>query len=175
VENPCRGCELFGEDKNNPFCGRCTERIEYVRSIGSVSYSQPLERSDGPTEKPMEPNGVEEVEKVKCGTCRKMFPPEEMAMRKDGQGRKKVCAGCDEKYGYKPKKAKESPPVPATQESIASMLLNTSRVTYQDTMKGIYTDLIEIAEREFRPVDLQAALFLKEAIYWYRQQKHEPQ
>jgi len=135
----------------------------------------------------MEQNEIEEVEKVKCSTCGKIFPTEEMAMRKDGQGRKKNCQSCEVKYfsgkqrkgkPTKPKRVKESPPVPATQESIASMLLNTSSVTYQDTMKDIYTDLIEIAEREFRPVDLQAALFLKEAIYWYRQQKgsrHEPQ
>ncbi len=41
MRNPCRECPLLGADKNNPECLECSDRVEYTRRLGGMSYGVP--------------------------------------------------------------------------------------------------------------------------------------
>lgn len=43
TKNPCIGCDLELEDKNNDTCRECDKRVAYVASLGGLSHSVPEE------------------------------------------------------------------------------------------------------------------------------------
>lgn len=45
MRNPCLSCPLEGYDKNTATCRDCNDRVKYVRSIGGMTHSVPIEMS----------------------------------------------------------------------------------------------------------------------------------
>jgi hypothetical protein len=169
MRNPCRECHLLQADKNNPVCRDCPKRCDYVTAIGGMHSSMPdnlmdarrMSTMETPSEKP-------------CKDCSPDAPlPIEMFQRSatsfDGHmGVCRSCMGARQLNGRSNKKKapaqvepakKRLAPIEPKPASAAPLV-----ITFPPEYAEIYNKLATLAKNEFRTIDMQALVIIKQAV-----------
>lgn len=88
MKAPCLDCELLDQDKSNPVCMDCRDRIAYVNGISRRTHLIPFVKNEF-----KEPMKTPEIQKKLCsGKCRQLLPLD--AFRYHPQTRDKLEGTC---------------------------------------------------------------------------------
>ena len=110
LKNPCLYCDhhLAGKSKDDPCCGECDKRIEYVMALGGLSEAVPLGinlNGNGGHNIPDRPKPIEKENVRGMKTCKRCKEKKELKLfrtnKRAPDGHFNTCEKCMSRRNYK--------------------------------------------------------------------------